>query len=60
MHVNSFRVISQDNMAKGDVFIQSRKPYMSSGTLHEISYANLSEHGSLDEMNKESPVVPFD
>jgi hypothetical protein len=47
-------------MAKGDVFIQSRKPYMSSGTLHEISYANLSEHGSLDEMNKESPVVPFD
>jgi hypothetical protein len=25
-----------------------------------LSYANLSEHGSLDGMNKESRVVPFD
>ena len=25
-----------------------------------LSYANLSEHGSLDKMNKESRVVPFD
>ena len=26
----------------------------------DLSYANLSEHGSLDEMNEESRVVPFD
>jgi hypothetical protein len=25
-----------------------------------LSYAKLSEHGSLDEMNKESRVVPLD
>jgi hypothetical protein len=43
-------LLRQDNMAKGDVFIQSRKPYIQWRRFHEISYGtDFSEHVSIDQ-----------
>jgi hypothetical protein len=43
-------LLRQDNMAKGDVSIQSRNPYIQWRRFHEISYGtDLAEHGSIDQ-----------